>query len=86
MSCSMRRLLILSMVFAMAGCSNAATNAEKEYEMVSKRGSQDEICAAATKVADAWLSEQNTKKYDYWVMTRDIDCLSAKTHRDVFGY
>jgi hypothetical protein len=47
--------------------------------MVEKAGgSKQELCDAAGKVADAYLSSKDQESYERWKLTRDVQCMSAR--------
>ncbi|WP_287003411.1 hypothetical protein [Sphingobium sp.] len=47
--------------------------------MVEKaKGSKAELCAAAGKVADAYLSDRNQQEYERWKLYRDTNCMAAR--------
>jgi len=62
----------------LAACS-PGKDAEEQYRMVEKAGgSKQELCDAAGKVADAYLSSKDQENYERWKLTRDIQCMSAR--------
>ena len=77
----MRLLLIMSLL-VLAGCNRdrRAEILEAEY---SKAVLDDERCAIAAKIADAWLERNNQEKYQAWQFTRKINCNLAEARRAI---
>lgn len=65
-------------VLMLAGCSNAAEQAEKQYEIVVRSGTPSEKCEAAKKVQAAYLSAGDEKNYREWQMQAQGECTLAK--------
>lgn len=69
----------------LAGCNPAvreAEAAEKEYAIVDSTSvSPDERCAAARKVAQAWLKAQDQQKYDVADLRANLACNRAEQVR-----
>ena len=72
------RKLVVVVGLMVAGCSNPAKDAERQYEMVEKTGNKAEICKAAKKVEQAYLEAGNQQRYSDWRLRRDINCLTAE--------
>jgi len=67
----------------LASCGEGAGQAaERQYEMVKRAGASNaELCDAARKVEQAWLSEENEEKYRDWSIRRGMDCNAAEIDR-----
>lgn len=59
-----------------------AKAAERQYEIVSKAGSKDDLCAAAGRAAQAWLRAENENQYREWKVKEDIECQTADIARE----
>lgn len=60
------------------GCTNAAADAEKRYQMVERNGSKGELCIAAREVENAYLRAGNEKQYGDWHLVATQRCQSAE--------
>lgn len=75
----MRALLLALGMASLAGCSNAAADAERELAIIEKSyGSKDEVCTAKRKVADAYLKAQDAAKYGITNVEASIACQEAQ--------
>lgn len=70
----------------MAACSgglSAAQQAEQEFDIVSRSGTNADRCEAMRKVAAAWLSEGNQERYETARVMRNTYCLSAELNANL---
>lgn len=74
---SMRRLSLLAFA-GLCACTGKAETAEKHYELVSRIGTNGDICDAGRAVAAAYLEAGNGAKYDYWRTASAINCATAE--------
>ena len=74
------RWLAIGAVLTLMGCSSAGSDAEKQYQIVSAAGDSQETCAAAERVASAYLKDQNEPKYREWKKTAEGYCAMARLH------
>lgn len=71
------RALVLIAIAALAGCSSASDQAERQYQIVAKdTAGASERCTAARAVAAAHLKEQNETAYHQTKNRADIVCAS----------
>jgi hypothetical protein len=81
--------LVLLGSLGVAGCNRTtrdAEAAEKEYAIVDESGgSPDERCAAARKVAAAWLKAQDRAKWQLSDVRAELDCNRAAMARSGIG-
>lgn len=77
----MPRFLILLVL--LAGCGErASARLERQYDMMEKAGaSKTELCAKARAIADAYLAEEDTGRYELKKVSADITCQSAALDR-----
>jgi citrate synthase len=75
----MTRMVILALA-ALSACSAPTYGgaAAQRYEMVSRHGDKDEVCAAAREVVDGYLRDRNETAYAEWHLRADNDCLTAR--------
>jgi hypothetical protein len=76
----MRVALVVLAALVVTGCGGGgktAEDAEAQFRIVAKKGTDRDRCDAAGKVADAWLERKDAEKYAEWRNTRDIYCASA---------
>jgi len=63
----------------LGGCASEADKALKEYEIVEQSaidGLDDaQVCAAASKVRDAYLSEGDASRYESWKLIASDKCM-----------
>ena len=71
----LHRYLMVVGAMALSACSSEAERAERQYGIMRDTGSASERCDASRKVAQAWLREEDKKKYLKWRRTSEIDCL-----------
>jgi len=65
------------LALALAGCNQAAKNAEREYRVVEISGSRAQMCVAAARAEIAWLEAGYDQKHQDWQRTRMVDCMRA---------
>lgn len=79
------RLVLISILLVVAGCSSAnseAEQAQKEYNLLKASGAtSDELCQAHQKVAQAWLKALDKDKYQFAKVEADLDCNQAALDR-----
>ena len=73
-------LMCMSLLATQSGCSKGE-KAEREFEIATENGSSEVRCREATKVANAYLSDENKEKYQDWRLRADINCLNAETEQ-----
>jgi uncharacterized protein YcfL len=72
-------ILIAPLLLVACGSRDSeAVSAEKQYQLVADSGTAADKCAAAGRVADAWLKQENREKYDLWRSRRTADCTEAQ--------
>lgn len=79
---STRLIVAVSALAMLAGCNSAAREAEaaeRQYQMVvsGDAGDWDQRCAAAKRVADAWLRAEDRQKWDLASSQAALDCNHA---------
>ncbi len=65
------------LLFSLSACGQSPGEAaEKEFEVVEKNSASTngDLCRAARKVADAYLTEQDQEKYDWWKLQAGLNC------------
>lgn len=68
-----------ALALLLSGCGDdAATEAEKRYDIVQRHGSLEEQCSAAIEVKDAYLRLNNEKRYQDWTLFARQSCGAAK--------
>jgi len=69
-------VVIIFALLALSGCSRAAEKAEADYESLASDGQATtaELCAAATKVRDAWAERRDEYKHLFWQVKVSNDC------------
>lgn len=79
----MRASLVAALIVSvLSGCNNPASDAEKELAILEKSdATKDEICAAKTKVAEAYLRAQHEEKYKATKRDADAACNAAQIER-----
>jgi hypothetical protein len=75
----MRKVLItIAAALAAAGCADTGgRQAERQYRIVERHGTPDEICLAARDVADAYLKAEDEQGYRRWQATAMLKCNGA---------
>lgn len=85
LSLGMRLICLLAATLSVStSCSREtdAAKAERAYQIVkSNSANAEEICAAARRVAQAWLDEGDAQKYRDAALRRDLDCNQALLNR-----
>lgn len=77
----MRKFAALSAI-ALAACSNAGQQAEKQYRMVeAENPSPQDLCDAGKKVAEGYLQAGDQKNYAAWKNQSEIQCMNARYAR-----
>ena len=59
-----------------------AEDAEQQYEMVSRHGSQIDRCAYAGMVSAAYLQAKDEWKYRHWKLVERTECRKAGIPQD----
>jgi len=71
-------MILASMpLLSLSACGQSPGEAaEKEFEVVEKNSATTygDLCRAARKVADGYLTEQDQEKYDWWKLQADVKC------------
>jgi hypothetical protein len=77
------RRAALFAVLALVGCSPPQSEqAERELALIKEsHGDADQICAATRKVADAYLHENNARKYELADVEAKLACNKAAMDR-----
>lgn len=72
----MRALLL---VLALVGCANgAAEEAEDRYRFLTdNRGTNRDLCEAASEAAEEWTERGDPHKFEYWRSVREVRCMGA---------
>lgn len=65
---------MIVLAFALAGCSNAAQDAEWQFNHSTGSGAR---CAAASKAADAYAKQRDEANYRLWQAQTTIACLNV---------
>ena len=68
------RLGIIALALVLAGCGNAAADAEWQFNHAV---TQSERCEAATKASDAYLAKRDEPKYRLWRSMATVACMSG---------
>ena len=79
----MKRTAIITFL-VLVGCSpSESARAERELALIrNSGGTEDQVCTARRKVADAYLHENNADKYKFADLEAHIACRSADlSHR-----
>lgn len=75
----MRALILALILTALTGCSDPAADAERELAIIEKtHASNDELCKAKRKVADAYLKAQDSYKYEQAKVSANLACFDAQ--------
>ena len=68
------RMGLLVLVLALAGCGNAAADAEWQF---SHARTQSEKCEAASKASEAYLAQRDEANQRLWRSMAVITCMNA---------
>lgn len=70
------RWIVIAAAISLTGCgASPAEKAKAEYELIEKTPlAQDQLCAAAVKVRDAYRAEGNADAYQMWTLFAQTDC------------
>ena len=72
----------LLLMLPVAACSEGPA-AERQYELQAKNNPSEPQCAPLTKVAEAYLRDENDAKYREWNLKAKIACLNEATERQL---
>lgn len=73
----MRKMMMMALTAALAGCAEKAEKAEDRYSLVEKYGTSRERCVAATEVRDAYLEQGDEREYRLWHIQSSLACNAA---------
>jgi propanediol dehydratase small subunit len=84
-----RKAAIACLALAISGCARSPAPAEKaeaDYNFIrDNRGSQDELCQASAKVADAYRDAHDAANWREWKQTASETCLAAQLDHQLHG-
>lgn len=64
-------------MLTLCSCTSKTSHAEKEYEIISSRGTLGEQCEKAREVQADYLHTLDVDGYDRWKAAADVDCYAA---------
>ncbi|QPQ54952.1 hypothetical protein IC614_11680 [Allosphingosinicella flava] len=72
-------VVALAAAVTLSGCTDQAAKVERKFEIAKRRGaSPEELCKIAREVAEAYLEAENERQYQFWDVSADVQCTSAR--------
>jgi len=79
----MLQLATFAALASVAGCSSQGATAERQFNLKKENSTTPPGCSDYQAVADAYLRDENAKKYKEWKLSADIYCLNEQTEREL---